>query len=121
MLPGARRSPEWVTKPPAILPPPKFKMIAKSQPLPPMRGEPGFEGEEEEVPATIADTDIEETGEESPEAAVEVEEFEAPVDEEAPPPPPRPAPAKNKDAKTAAKAPGAKAEKKSPKKPERKR
>jgi endonuclease III len=121
-----KANPELLTKPPEILPPPKFKMIAKSQPLPPMKGEPGFEGEEE-LPAVIVETDIEETVEEVPEegAEVEVEEFEAPADEEGPPhaPPPAPAAGKAKPAKPspAAKASPGKGEKKPPKKPDRKR
>jgi hypothetical protein len=108
-----KANPGLVSKPPEIVPPPKFKMIAKSQPLPPMRGEPGFEGEEE-LPAAIVD--IEETAEEVPDegAEVEVEEFEAPVDEEDPPA--LPGAPKKKTAKAAE----AKA-KKLTKKPERKR
>lgn len=110
-----KANPELLSKPPEILPPPKFKMIAKSQPLPPMKGEPGFEGEEE-LPAAIAEVDIEESAEDAPEegAEVEVEEFEAPVDEEGPPPPPTEG--KSKPAKPAA----GKGEKKT-KKPDRKR
>jgi endonuclease III len=115
-----KANPELLTKPPEILPPPKFKMIAKSQPLPPMKGEPGFEGEED-LPVVIAEADIEETAEEVPEegAEVEVEEFEAPVDEEGPPPLPGPATGKSKPAKPAAAA--GKGGKKPTKKPDRKR
>ena len=118
-----KANPDLLTKPPTILPPPKFKMIAKSQPLPPMKGEPGFEGEED-LPAVIAEADIEETAEEVPEegAEVEVEEFEAPVDEEGPPGAPDLAPGKKKPAKSSATSKAAgKGEKKSPKKSDRKR
>ena len=118
--------PELVTKPPEILPPPKFKMIAKSQPLPPMKGEPGYEGAEgEEEPAAIVETDIEETTEEVPEegAEIEIEEFEVPADGEGPPPGPKgPVGRPPKASAGAPKKPHAdKAAKNSPKKPPRKR
>lgn len=111
VLAWRKANPDLVSKPPEILPPPKFKMIAKSQPLPPMKGDPGFEGEEE-LPAAIAD--IEETTEEVPDEAadVEVEEFEAPADEEAPSGPPS---GKGGHAKPA------KGDKKPPKKADKKR
>jgi endonuclease III len=113
--------PGLVSKPPQILPPPKFQMLAKSQPLPPMKGEEGYEGvvEVEAVAVEI---------EEEPEEVVEIEEahgvedIELPADDlEGPPAKPEIKP-KDKKAKAAREARPVKTAKPSaPAKPQRKR
>jgi len=66
------------TKPPEILPPPKFQMLAKSQPLP---KEEGFEGEVEEVVAEVVlDEVIDEVAEEA--VPEDIDDIELPVVEE---------------------------------------
>ena len=97
--------PDDATPPPEILPPPKFKMLAKSQPLPPMKDEDGNDFDAHDHPAVLEHHD-------EPDADVPDEdvEFEAPVEGEPVPPPKgsEPKGAKKGAAKSASK-PAAKA------------
>lgn len=98
-----KANPDLASQEAPILPPPKFQMMAKSQPLPPMKGEEGYEGAEDDVPVDLVEVvaDIDEIdGPEGEAAEVEVEDFEVPLDEAGAEPPMK-APPKKPAAKAA--------------------
>lgn len=87
-----KANPEQATLPAYIIPPPKFQMMAKSQPLPPMKGDADFDGGDvavdlDDAPELDEPADIPDAGDEAPEG----EQPPAPRKPKAPPAKSRPA------------------------------
>ncbi len=62
-----RTHPDQVTKPPQIMPPPKFVSMVKTQPLPPMKGEAEFEaGDVDDTPVDIEEATAPDVPEDGP-------------------------------------------------------